>query len=160
MLPNTLTSPDGTRNIVQRAVGVSLLLLLMVLSVAVARADESPSKTIFYNVTTSESWASGMALGQAGMALKNGYRVVVFLNVRGVYLASKSHPQDTFSGTGKNAHEMIASLIENGARVVICPMCMKKAAIDEADLLPGVELGGPAVTFPLMTGDDTVVMSY
>ena len=145
---------------VRRVVSLFLVLLLTFVAVAASGADEPQRKTIFYNVTTSDTWAAGMALGQASMALKNGYGVVVFLNVRGVYLAAKSHPQDTFSGTGKDAHEMLSGLIENGARVVICPMCMKKAAIGESDLLPGVELGGPVVTFPLMTDDDTVVMSY
>ena len=135
------------------------LVLLAALSGAL-QAEEHQGKTIFYNLTTDDSWASGMALGQAAMALQSGYKVVVFLNVRGVYLAQQSRGQDTFSGTGMTAHEMLASLREEGARLIICPMCMKKAAITESDLVPGVEMGGPKVTFPLMTAADTVVLSY
>lgn len=134
-------------------------VLLAVLS-GTLYADEDDPKTLFYNLTTDESWAAGMALGQASMAQQSGYQVVVFLNVRGVYLAQESRAQDTFSGTGKTPKEMLASLHENGARLVICPMCMKKAGIAESDLVPNVELGGPKVTFPLMTADDTVVLSY
>lgn len=32
-------------------------------------------ETIFYNVTTDEAWAAGMALGQANKALEVGYKV-------------------------------------------------------------------------------------
>jgi predicted peroxiredoxin len=133
------------------------LCCLLLLSVD---ASAGQKKTIFYNVTTDETWAAGMATGQADMAMKSGYKVVVFLNVRGVYLASKSRAQDIFSGTGKTARDMLTGLMKGGARVIICPMCLKKAGIKDADLLDGVEMGGPKVTFPLMTADDTVVISY
>ena len=136
------------------------ILLLSLCMTAGVSAAETGRKTIFYNLTTDESWAAGMALGQAAMALKEGYGVVVFLNVRAVYLADKSHPQDTFSGTSKTAQEMLSALMEQGARVIICPMCMKKAGIEQSDLISGVEPGGPPVTFPVMTRDDTVVISY
>lgn len=136
------------------------VLLFLVLTLFAATAGASDKKTIFYNVTTDDTWAAGMALGQASMAAQNGYKVVVFLNVRAVYLASKSRAQDTFSGTGKTADAMLTALAKNGARVIICPMCMKKAGMTEADLVEGVELGGPPVTMPLLTGDDTVVLSF
>jgi predicted peroxiredoxin len=141
---------------------LSLLLVLLVpllLGAAAANAEET-GKTIFYNVTTDEAWASGMALGQATMAKKEGYDIVVFLNVRGVYLADKGRAHDSFSGTGQDAPEMLANLVASGGRVIICPMCMKKAGLAEADLVDGVEIGGPSVTFPVMTADDTVVLSY
>jgi predicted peroxiredoxin len=135
-------------------------LALICLSLLSLNGSAGEKKTIFYNVTTDDSWASGMATGQAAMALKSGYKVVVFLNVRGVYLASKSRALDVFSGTGKTAREMLAELMKGGARVIICPMCMKTAGIADADLLEGVEVGGPKVTFPVLTADDTVVLSY
>lgn len=136
------------------------LLAVLLLALLAGTAGASEKKTIFYNVTTDESWASGMALAQASMAMQNGYKVVVFLNVRAVYLASKSRAQDTFSGSGKTPDAMLTGLAKGGARVIICPMCMQKAGITEADLVEGVELGGPPVTMPLMTGDDTVVISF
>ena len=46
---------------------VIVLILLAVAVAAPASADEQ--KTIFYNVTTDEAWAAGMALGQATKAL-------------------------------------------------------------------------------------------
>jgi predicted peroxiredoxin len=136
------------------------LLVLFCLFLVTLNASAGEKKTIFYNVTTDDPWAAGMATAQAAAAMKSGYRVVVFLNVRGVYLASKTRQLDTFSGTGKTPREALSELMRGGGRVIICPMCMKKAGIAQPDLLEGVEMGGPAVTFPVMTADDTVVMSY
>ena len=59
---------------VHRVVSLSLVLLLTFVLVAASGADEPQRKTIFYNVTTSDTWAAGMALGQASMALKKWLR--------------------------------------------------------------------------------------
>jgi predicted peroxiredoxin len=136
-----------------------LPFLLMLLAVGPLSADEK-SKTIFYNITTDEAWAGGMALGQANKALENGYKVVLFLNVRGVFLASKTFHTDTLSASGMSLQDMLKAAIKKGAKAVICPMCMKKAGMTKEDIIDGVEKGGPNVTMKLMTADDTVIMSY
>lgn len=136
-----------------------LPLLLVILAVLPVSADEN-SKTIFYNITTDEAWAAGMALGQANKALEHGYNVVLFLNVRAVYLASKSFRTDTLSASGMSLQDMLKAAIKKGARAIICPMCMNKAGLTMEDLIKGVEKGGPNITMKLMTADNTVVMSY
>jgi predicted peroxiredoxin len=137
---------------------VIVLILSLVTVAAPASADEQ--KTIFYNVTTDEAWAAGMALGQANKALDVGYKVVIFLNVRGVLIASKSFSSDSFGGSGKSLQEMLKAAIGKGAQAIICPMCMKKAGITMDDVIDGVVEGGPDVTMKAMTADDTVVISY
>lgn len=133
---------------------------MLVLAAGVGADDGPTEKTIFYNLTTDESWSAGMALGQAAMAREAGYRVVVFLNVRGVYLADRARAHDTFTGSDKTAPQAIADLVAEGAVVQICPMCMEKAGLEASDLIEGVAIGGAAATFPLMTGADTTVVSY
>jgi predicted peroxiredoxin len=134
------------------------LLLIALLAAPAAVADED--KTFFYNVTTDETWSAGMALGQGLRALEAGYEVVYLLNVRGVYLASKEHQQDIFGPSGKTPREMLQLAADKGARIVICPMCMRKAGLEMGDLLAAAEKGGPSLTFKLMAAEDTVVMSY
>ena len=133
-----------------------LLLAALVAAPAAMAAD----KTFFYNITTDETWRGGMAVGQATKALEAGYDVVLFLNVRGVRLAAKAGQQDAFGPTGKTPRAMIRAAADEGARVVICPMCLKKAGLAMDDLIEEAERGGPGVTFKLMADDDTVVMSY
>lgn len=133
-------------------------LLLSIAAVAPVSADDQ--KTIFYNVTTDEAWAAGMALGQANKALEVGYKVVIFLNVRGVFIASKSFATDTNGLVGKSLQDMLKAAMEKGAQAIICPMCMSKAGMRMEDVVEGVVKGGPDVTMKAMTADDTVVISY
>ena len=144
----------------QQHILVLAMLFVLTLFAGSALADDHGKKTIFYNITSDDVWTAGMAAGQASKALESGYNVVVFLNVRGVYLASTDRQQDTFAGTGKSAQQMLQVIMKNGGRVIMCPMCMKQAGLTMDDVIEGVERGGPGVTFELMTADDTVVVSY
>jgi len=138
------------------AVIFSLALLLGAFG---ASADEG-EKTIFYNVTTDESWAAGMAMGQATKALESGYKVVIFLNVRGVLLASKAFKSDSNGMAGVSVQDQLKGAMAKGAQVIICPMCMTKVGMTMDDVLDGIVKGGPNVTLKAMTADHTAVISY
>jgi predicted peroxiredoxin len=142
-----------------KALGSILLAVMLVAASAAVLADED-KKTIFYNLTTEEAWAAGMALGQANKALENGYAVVIFLNVRGVFIASKTFQTDTNAATGMSLQDLLKAAMAKGAQVIICPMCMGKAGMTMDDIIDGVVKGGPDVTLPLMTDDDTTVISF
>ena len=101
-----------------------------------------------------------MALGQANKALENGYNVAIFLNVRGVFLASKKFKTDGWADSGKSLQDMLKSAMDNGAKAIICPMCMKKVGMTMDDVIEGVVKGGPNVTMKAMTADHTVVISF
>lgn len=138
----------------------SFLVVMLLAVVALAPAMADSNKTIFYNVTTDEAWGAGMALGQANAALGAGYKVVIFLNVRAVFLASKSFATDTFSGSGHSLQDMLKMAMGKGATVIICPMCMHKAGMTMDNVIDGVIKGGPDVTMKALTADNTVVISY
>jgi predicted peroxiredoxin len=141
----------------KQTVWLSALVLILTLSTA-AIADER--KTIFYNVTTEEAWSAGMALGQANKALESGYGVVIFLNVRGVFIASKRFNTDTNAAAGVSLQAQLKAAMDKGAKVIICPMCLSKAGMTMDDVIDGVVKGGPDTTMKAMTADDTVVISY
>jgi predicted peroxiredoxin len=136
-----------------------LLALTLALACAAVLADED-KQTIFYNLTTEEAWAAGMALGQANKALEKGYGVVIFLNVRGVFIASKTFQTDTNAAAGMSLQDLLKAAMDKGARVIICPMCMGKAGMTMDDIIDGVVKGGPDLTLPLMTDPDTTVISF
>lgn len=125
---------------------------------AIAAPDKG--NTLFYNLTTDEVWPAGMAAAQAYNAAKRGHEVIVYLNVRGVYLAAKDRKQDTLGATGRTAQETLQMAIENGARVLVCPMCMKQGGLSPDDLIDGVELGKPDKLFKLLSRDALVALSY
>ncbi len=133
------------------------ILTLVILS---ATASAGTQKTIFYNLTTEEAWGAGMALGQANKALESGYKVIIFLNVRGVFIASKVFKSDSFADSGKSLQDLLKSAMDKGAQVIICPMCMKKAGMTMDDVIKGVVEGGPNVTMKAMTAENTAVISF
>ncbi len=141
-----------------QTLSVLTLILLAVLVSSTVSADTE--KTIFYNLTTDEAWAAGMAIGQANKALENGYKVAIFLNVRAVFLASKKFKTDSWSGSEQTLQDMLKSAMNKGAKVIICPMCLKKAGLTMDDLIEGVVKGGPDVTMKAMTADNTAVISF
>ncbi len=101
-----------------------------------------------------------MALGQANRALESGYKVVIFLHVRGIFIASKRFKSDGFADSGKSLQDLLKSAMDKGAQVIICPMCMKKAGMAMDDLIKGVVRGGPDVTMKAMTAENTAVISF
>ena len=145
-------------SLIARKTILALTLLLILFDAASLTAAEK--KTIFYNLTTDEAWTAGMALNQASKAIEHGYKVVVFLNVRGVLLASKAFHSDSFVASALSLQDMLQANMKEGAKVIVCPMCMKKVGLTQEDLIKGIEMGGPDVTLKAMTADDTVVISY
>jgi predicted peroxiredoxin len=143
-----------------KALRYSLAALVLLLAGTAASVSADEQKTIFYNVTTDDAWAAGMALAQAGSALDAGYKVVIFLNVRGVFIADKSFATDLNGLSRKSLRDMLKAAMGKGAQAIICPMCMQKAGMSMDDLIEGVVKGGPDVTLKAMTADNTVVISY
>ena len=130
---------------------------------AAGSAEESESEastSLLVNLTTDDTWAAGMALGFAGRVLEQGYDVTIFLNVRGVSVASNAISHDTHSIAEQTPHETLAGLIENGATVIVCPVCQEKAGIADEDLLEGTTKGSSDVTIPLVLDPNTKILSY
>ena len=124
-------------------------------------ASKSESSTsLLINLTTDDTWAAGMALGFASRVLEQGYSVTIFLNVSGVHIASTVISHDTHSMAEQTPHDTLAGLIENGATVIVCPVCQEKAGIADEDLLEGTTKGSPDVTIPLIIDPNIKILSY
>lgn len=141
-------------------INAALLALALVLGGVANVHAADDQKTIFYNVTTDEAWAAGMALAQATKALESGYGVVIFLNVRGVLLASRTFLSDTNAQAGVSVQDQLKGAMAKGAQVIVCPMCLAKVGMTMDDVMEGVVKGGPDTTLKAMTADGTVVISY
>lgn len=123
-----------------------------------AQAEEKAP--FFYNLTTDDTWAAGMALAQANMAASRGHAVTVFLNVRAVHLADRAAALGTFGPAGATPAELIARLVAAGQTVLACGTCLRAGGMAEADLMDGVAVATPDLTFGAMTAPGTIVVSY
>lgn len=93
---------------------------------------------LFVNVTSDDLHRVRMAFTFSGHQLGRGHPLTVYLNDKAVAVASKSNT-DKFAEQQKQ----LAELMGKGAKVLICPMCMKHYGVKESDLLPGIAVGNP-----------------
>lgn len=123
-------------------------------------ADES-KPCILFNITsgTADLHAVVMALQLAGHALDDGRDVVLFLNVRAPELARADLSADLKFADNPPLKEMLAALRERGAKMLVCPHCMKVQNVTKADLAEGVEVASRETLFSRL-GPQTHVFSY
>lgn len=126
-----------------------------------ATAAQSAAKPRFVlNLTSGQSdlHRSTMALALANHALDDGREVIIFLNVRAPELARKDAPSQAF-GENPAPSKMLASLIQRGAQVHVCPMCMKGVGVAADAMIPGCIVTDREKLFGKLTAD-AVVFSY
>ena len=126
--------------------------VLAVLSLSVIAGANDP---LFINLSTDELHRSTMAINFGKHHSANGHPLTIFLNDKAVMLGVKAGATK-FSDQQQALSEVIAS----GALVIMCPMCLKQAGYAEADLLPGVKIGGPKITGDALFKDGTKTMSW
>jgi len=136
---------------------VFVLLLGTIAQPSFAGDDKEP---LFINLTSDDTWRAGMALQLATTMVKHGHPSTVFLNVEAVRLAATNMPQHHNAVTKSTPQEMLEAFMDAGGTVIVCPMCLKQAGLEQADLMDGPLMGKPEVTGPALFADDVRVLSY
>ena len=131
---------------------IALLVFVALPTATFADADDP----LFVNLTTDETHRARMALVFASRQQQLGRPIVVFLNDRGVLLGSTKN-SDKF----KEHQQVMATMIDQGGDVLVCPMCMEHYGVDKADLRPGLKLSNPKIVGgALFDDDDTKTLSW
>ena len=138
-----------------------VVLILFALFISSTAVSSENDQRLFVNLTSDEMNRAAMAIGFGTKVRKQKkIPVTIFLNVDGVRIADKNLPSHKHAN-GKSLKEMLADFIKDGGRVIVCPMCMKNVGgMSKGDLINGVEVGGPDVTWPALFAEDTTVLSY
>ncbi len=108
-----------------------------------------------------------MALSLAESALGTGRKVVVYLDVDAPELARKNRSDNAFVAgrrtpgakgmeTAASLQKTLNALMAKGAKVSVCPMCMKTLKLTQESLLDGVTVLTDSELLE-MTGDATVI---
>lgn len=66
-------------------------------------------------------------------ALLEGHKVNIFLVEDGIWVGHKGQDPTTYDNVGK----WLADVIEEGAHVLVCGVCMKARGMNEEELMPG-----------------------
>lgn len=112
------------------------LAFLLALSLSLSAADP-----LFINMTADDGHRALMAISFGRNQLERGHGLTVFLNDRGVAVASKAN-----AARYPEQQKVLAAIVAKGGTVFVCPMCMKQYGVKEADLLPGLKVSNPALT--------------
>jgi sulfur relay (sulfurtransferase) complex TusBCD TusD component (DsrE family) len=118
-----------------------LLALALAVSSAAGPAIAGNADPLFVNLTTDDSHRASMAIVFGGNQLERGHPLTIFLNDRGVLVASKAN-----ASKFPEQQKALAGLQAKGATILVCPMCMRHYGVSEADLLPGLKVGSPDLT--------------
>ncbi len=157
-----------TKRRLARPIAVLTLVVSLTigLGVAVAIAQDEPSsepgaaRGLLVNLATDDTWTANMAIGLATTAAAEGIETVLFLNVRGVYVADAGRLPDTAGNSEMNLHGRLQALMQVGGQVVVCPMCSMEAGLTAEDYIDGVAMGEPGGVLAYLTDPDFTVISY
>lgn len=136
-----------------------LALICVVVSQSLFAADGE--EKLFVNLSSDELNIAAMAIGfSTNILTQKEIPVTLFLNVNSIRIVDKNIPEHKHAN-GKSLKEFLTDFIEAGGRVIVCPMCMKNVGgLNKDELLEGVEVGGPDVTWPALFAEGTTVLSF
>jgi predicted peroxiredoxin len=105
-------------------------------------APDTQKPTLVINLTsgTEDLHAVVMGLHFAEHGLADGREVVIFFNVKAPPLARKSLDDSVRFEEMSPVREMIADLLKQGAKMVVCPMCAGITGVEADELAPGIEM--------------------
>jgi sulfur relay (sulfurtransferase) complex TusBCD TusD component (DsrE family) len=131
---------------------LTLSCLMLALSGSAYAGDADP---LFINMTSDDGHRATMAIVFGAKQHARGHALSIFLNDKGVLVGSKAHAKK-FGDQQKD----LLDAMSKGATVLICPMCMKKYGVKEADLLPGIKVGSPEVTGAALFKDNGKTLTW
>jgi predicted peroxiredoxin len=124
---------------------LAMSICLVADHVAIAHDSDSPEAqkpTLVINLTsgTEDLHAVVMGLHFAEHGLADGREVVVFFNVKAPPLARKELADTVKFKEMPPVRAMIVSLLEQGAKMVVCPMCAEITGVKAEELASGIDM--------------------
>lgn len=135
-----------------KSIKAAVIAVLATLSLSAFAGANDP---LFVSLTSDDPHRATMAFNFGSHMNAAGHPLSVFLSDKGVFLGVKS-------GAAKypEQQKMLAEIISKGGTVIMCPLCLKHYGFSEADLLPGIKMGGAKVTGEALFKDGTKTMSW
>jgi len=127
-----------------------------------AATDKNGKSTVLVVVTSDpkqDPQAVDMAVKMAGFALEEKRNVAMFFAVQGVHLPTKAFSDEFAFQTNDSLKGQLKKVVERGAEIHVCPVCMKPAGIEEGDLIQGAMVTTRPKLFKHI-GPDTAVFTF
>jgi predicted peroxiredoxin len=133
-----------SRNLTFALAGIVVLAAVLAFSGGNLWSAPADKPGILVNITsgTENLHAVSMGLGLANTSLKNGHNVVVFLNVEAPVFAKADLADDVQIADFPTVKQLVASVIENGGKVVVCNHCAHVCGVGTDNLVEGAVISG------------------
>ena len=110
---------------------------------------------LFVNATTDDPRRAETAFVFSKNQLDRQHPVTIFLSDRAVHLATKGN-----AALFKEHHALLNKLMEEGASVLVCDVCLERYGVAEKDLLPGIKLSNPELMDAALFKEGTKTLSW
>jgi intracellular sulfur oxidation DsrE/DsrF family protein len=131
-----------------------LVVLAIILAGLVQVASAGSSDPFFVNLTSDDNHKANMAIGLSREMLKHGHPVTIYVNSQAVQIINKKNPRYTLQ------QKKLGEFIAKGGTVLVCPVCPKLMGINQADLIPGVQVGNANVVDQALFRPNTKTLSW
>ncbi len=132
-----------------------LTLSALVLALAGPATWAGANDPLFINMTSDDGHRATMAINFGAKQHTLGHPLTLFLNDKGVLVASKSN-----AGIYAEQQKAIAEVLAKGGTVIACPFCMKHYGVKESELLPGIKVGNPELTGAALFKDNGKTLTW
>jgi sulfur relay (sulfurtransferase) complex TusBCD TusD component (DsrE family) len=124
-------------------------------SFVVSSALAGDREPLFVNTTTDDARRAETALTFSKNQLDRQHPVTIFLSDRAVHIATKGN-----AALFKEHHALLNKLIEEGASVLVCGVCLERYGVAEKDLLPGIKVSTPELLDAALFKEGTKTLSW
>jgi len=127
-----------------------------------ASSSTSGQKIAVISITSDaqqDPQAVNMGLTFANFCADEKYQVVVFFNVKGAQLPTKSFPDDFKYLEHEPLKAQVKALAAKGVEIHVCPVCMKDLEITDAEIMEEAFVTTKPKLFSKL-GPDTMVFTY
>jgi sulfur relay (sulfurtransferase) complex TusBCD TusD component (DsrE family) len=140
---------------VMRALLILFAALALTVSALALPARAGGADPLFINLTSDEGHRSFMALSFGLAQMQRGHALAVYLNDRGVLVASRKN-----SAKFAEQQKTLSQIVAKGGRVLVCPVCSKKYGVGEKELVPGAKISNPDLTGEALFQDGGKTLSW
>jgi predicted peroxiredoxin len=130
---------------------LGMFIAAMALSFSLYGAQKAP---LFVNLTNDGEHRTFMAVQFSTKMLDQGHPLTIYLNDKGVKIASKANKQYA------QVQSKLTDVIKKGATVYICPVCMKEYKVEGAALIDGLKIGNAKLLEKALFAENTTTMNW
>ncbi len=131
-----------------------LVVLAIVLAGLVHVASAGSADPLFVNLSTNDHHKANMAIALSTEMLKHGHPVTIYINSEALQIVNTKNSEYVMQ------QKKLGEFVSKGGIVLVCPVCEKFLNVNQADLVPGVQLSNAIKVDQALFRSNTRTLSW